>query len=52
LDFAFTSSFYLTAAKAWRNSPTFQPVVLGDNFFGLGIRPAFTSLHTVAGEQA
>jgi hypothetical protein len=35
-----------------RNSPTFQQVVRGDNFLGLGMRPALTPRHTLAAEQA
>jgi len=39
-------------AKAARSSPTFQQVVRGDSFLGLGMRPALTPRHTLAGEQA
>ena len=39
-------------ASAWRISPARQPVLFSPILTGAGIRPVFTRLHTVAGEQA
>jgi len=46
------TAYFPAVAKDALSSPTFQQVVRGDSFRGLGMRPAFTPRQTLAGEQA